>query len=415
MSSHQVPAGNGNGNGASPVSQQASSNGGTPNGAVNGGVSATSRRVDLVLEGGGVKGIGLLGAVVELTRQGWTFPRVAGTSAGAIVGSLVAAHVHTGHDVTSLVEVMESLDYELFRDPTLLGRLGIVGKGIDLLAHDGIYKGDYLVDWLTAQLEQVGVRTFADLRLDDPDTALAPHERYRLVVLASDVSRGQLVRLPWDYRHYGLDPDRQSVAEAVRASMSYPFFFRPATMTVTPEAGGGSVTLIDGGLLSNFPVEIFDRADGRPPRWPTVGLKLSARPAARQISRPIDGPVDLAVACLHTLLDSHEAYHLDDLRVTERTVFIDTAKVSTLDFGIDRETQQMLYDNGRTAAERFLSHWRPQPDTTAEQPVPEPATEPVPAAGPVAEAERVLEAADAEQANPLTPPVEPEPPVTPAT
>ena len=50
-----------------------------------------SGRADLVLEGGGVKGIALAGAVLALAERGYSFPRVAGTSAGAIVASLVAA------------------------------------------------------------------------------------------------------------------------------------------------------------------------------------------------------------------------------------------------------------------------------------------------------------------------------------
>ena len=40
---------------------------------------------DLVLEGGGVKGIGLVGAISVLEEHGYVFHRVAGTSAGAIV------------------------------------------------------------------------------------------------------------------------------------------------------------------------------------------------------------------------------------------------------------------------------------------------------------------------------------------
>ena len=48
-------------------------------------------RVDLVCEGGGVRGIGLVGAVDALAAAGYRFPRVAGTSAGAIVASLIAA------------------------------------------------------------------------------------------------------------------------------------------------------------------------------------------------------------------------------------------------------------------------------------------------------------------------------------
>jgi NTE family protein len=46
-------------------------------------------RADLVCEGGGVKGVGLVGAVTAMAEHGYRFPRVAGSSAGAIVGSLV--------------------------------------------------------------------------------------------------------------------------------------------------------------------------------------------------------------------------------------------------------------------------------------------------------------------------------------
>lgn len=315
--------------------------------------STAEHRADLVLEGGGVKGIGLLGAIVGLAERGYTFPRIAGTSAGAIAGSLTAASLRAGRPLEDLVELMESLDYRRFADATLLDRFGPVGKGVELLLHDGIYKGDYALAWIRDQLAELGVHTWGDLRIDDdPDTGLPPDRRYRLVVTASDLSRGQLVRLPWDYHQYGLDADSQPVAPAVRASMSVPFFFRPVTLRAGQ--GLGECTLVDGGLLSNFPIEIFDRSDEKPPRWPTYGVKLSARRDARQVSHKVDGPVDLALAALHTLMDAHDAYHLDDEHVTARTVFVDTDKVSGLDFGIDRETQQTLYTTGRRAAETFL-------------------------------------------------------------
>jgi predicted acylesterase/phospholipase RssA len=47
---------------------------------------------DLVLEGGGVNGIALVRVISVLEQRGYRFRRVAGTSAGAIVGSLVAAN-----------------------------------------------------------------------------------------------------------------------------------------------------------------------------------------------------------------------------------------------------------------------------------------------------------------------------------
>lgn len=49
--------------------------------------------------------------------------------------------------------------------------------------------------------------------------------------MASDISRGRLVRLPWDYADYGLEPDEQSVAGAARASASIPFEFARALVS----------------------------------------------------------------------------------------------------------------------------------------------------------------------------------------
>ena len=61
---------------------------------------------DLVLEGGGVKGIALVGAISVLEERGYQFRRVAGTSAGAIVGSLVAANA----GAAELEEIMRGVE-----------------------------------------------------------------------------------------------------------------------------------------------------------------------------------------------------------------------------------------------------------------------------------------------------------------
>jgi NTE family protein len=183
-----------------------------------------ARDADLVLEGGGVKGIGLVGAYRELADAGYRVRRVAGTSAGAIVGALIAA----GAPPEALTQTMREIDYRRFEDKGFLDHFGVAGRGLSVLFEKGIYEGAYLRDWLHGLLSDVGAATFGDLRItDDPDSSLPPERAYRLVVLTSDVSRGRLVRLPWDYPRYGLDPDEQFVADAVRASMSIPIFYEP--------------------------------------------------------------------------------------------------------------------------------------------------------------------------------------------
>lgn len=307
---------------------------------------------DLVLEGGGVKGIGHVGAVTALADAGYTFSRVAGTSAGAIVASLVAA----GMTPQKMQQELRSIDYTKFRDPTDLSRLTVFGEGLSVLLDKGIYRGDYFHGWIKEQLESHGIKTFGDLKItDDPDSALPPGQSYRLVVMTADVSRGELVRLPWDFPNYGLDPDTQLVADAVRASMSIPFFFKP--VTVHSVADNAPCWLVDGGALSDFPIDVFDRSDGRAPRWPTFGIKLSARPDANQVAHKIGDTASFVEALLSTMMNAHDQMHLDQPCVIARTIFVDTFDVQAVNFDIDAATQQRLYDSGLQSAQAFLSHW----------------------------------------------------------
>ena len=311
-----------------------------------------------MLEGGGVKGIALVGALSVLIDAGYTFPRVAGTSAGAIVGALLAADT----SAEKMRSIMAATEYRRFQDESWLDALP-GGKIISLLVDDGIYEGEYLKAWLDEVLGDVDL--FEHLALpDDPDSALPPDQRYRLVVNVSDVSLGRLVRFPWDYdRIYGLDPGQQRIVDAVRASMSIPFFFEPVRLryerTVDGRQRTATSVLVDGGMLSNFPIDVFDRRDGRRPRWPTFGIKLSDRPGALADSFPknADGPFKLAKAMLGTMTSYRDAMHVDEAEVCARTIFVDTMGVKATDFDLDTATQNALFDSGVHAARGFLDDW----------------------------------------------------------
>ena len=265
----------------------------------------TSRRADLVLEGGGVKGLGTAGAVMGLLDAGWTFPRVAGTSVGALAAALAA----TGADSAVFADV--------------LGRL--------------------------------------DLRRDDPgdDAAMTtPDHRYRLVVMATDVTNGRLLRLPWDYPTFGLDPDEQLVADAVRMSLSIPFYFDSCTLR--NPATGDEATIVDGGVLSNFAIEIFDRTDGRPPRWPTFGVRLLPDlPAGLGDLVPFFGlPMFPAVRLLEkvvaTALVGRDQTHLERPGVRDRTMTVDTRGTAITEFGIGPVERADLVGRGEETAREFL-------------------------------------------------------------
>ncbi len=312
---------------------------------------------DLVMEGGGAKGLGIIGVVRRLMEEGYEFPRVAGTSAGSIVAALLAA----GIDAGGLAEAMERLDYSRVPD-----RRGIPGvsEAASLLAKGGLHPGDYAHRWIREELEWLGVTTFAQLRRKDEgaDPNLDVSQRYKLVVMATDITHGRLLRLPWDYeRVFGRDPDQQLVADAVRASISIPLYFEPRTLR--DERTGEETTLVDGGVLSNFPVEIFDRTDRREPRWPTFGVKIiPALPGADAellplLGLPLPPPLRQAEQVLATAVVGHDQTYIDRPCVRRRMIEVDTRSIGIIEFDADEQKRAGVVAKGREAAEQFLAGW----------------------------------------------------------
>jgi NTE family protein len=321
--------------------------------------ATTTKQADLVLEGGGVKGIALAGAVATLADAGYRFPRIAATSAGAIVGAVLAALQRKGEPLGRLTEIARTLDYRRFRDRglpgSLLGPLGFLTDGLSVLVEGGAYEGDYLADWLAGVLDDLEVQTFGDLRTADEGDDGAMHHRYSLVVMASDISRNRLAQLPWDYADYGLDPDEQRVVDAVRASASIPYFFEPVRLV----GERGTSTLVDGGLISNYPIGTFDRLDELRPRWPTIGVRLNALglDGGDGPVRPVRGPLNMGIALVETAIEANQAEHVLDPCNRSRSVYVDTEGISAIDFDLSEAEQEALLRAGATGARRFLDTW----------------------------------------------------------
>jgi NTE family protein len=334
---------------------------------------------DLALEGGGVKGIGLVGAVLVLSEAGYTFPRVAGTSAGAIAATLIAALSKQSKPMTQLKALLDTLDFQAFMPEGRVhrfldhrGRAGrLVADALALSHKPGVYPGDYLEEWLDPILQNLGVQTFEDLKIgaaEDPAMSLPEGREYRLVVHTSDVTRRQLARLPWDYPIYGHRAEGERVVEAVRASMSIPFFFEPVTFdahaadvpirtpdgrTVPQHYDAGTVTWVDGGMLRNFPISAFDRIDGKPARWPTIGIKLSSLPTSFPPTRACGSAVAVGVHCLRTVLNEWDTYNVDETTAA-RTIFVDSAGLSATAFDLTTDQQNQLFLNGVRAGTEFV-------------------------------------------------------------
>jgi NTE family protein len=143
--------------------------------------------------------------------------------------------------------------------------------------------------------------------------------------------------------------------------MAIPFFYRPVKLT---DFSGETSILVDGGVLSNFPIDTFDRSDGKAPRWPTFGVTvlprlnegiLAVMPALKPLR--FFEQTALLESLLTTMLTGHDQTHLNQPWVAARAIAVESANVGVLDFDIPRARLEELYDNGYQAAREFLSTW----------------------------------------------------------
>ena len=317
--------------------------------------------MDLVFEGGGVKGIALVGALSVLEERGFVPQRLAGTSSGAIVAALRAA----GYTAKELREIVQNLDYDDFLDTGWEDRIPLLGKPLSVLKDLGIYEGDAVYEFVRGLLAARGIKTFGDLAgLNPPDDpSYGRGYRYRLQVVASDLTERRLLVLPRDAGVLGIkDPDELEVALAVRMSTSIPIFFEPVRFT-NPQTGREHL-IVDGGILSNFPVWLFDVEGG--PRWPTFGLKTVGDPRsslAESLGVPLlaaGSPpgvlVDYLQSLALTVLEARDRVYLDTADFA-RTIAVPSLGVRITDFDLPPERARTLYESGRAATEKFLESW----------------------------------------------------------
>ena len=257
-------------------------------------------KYDLVFEGGGAKGFVLVGAYDEFVKRGHTHGRLLGTSAGAISAAFLAAGYTTqemldalnerdaqGHSVlASFLGEPAPFTPEQIRDSAIRRLL----KGVDvtllpdfledklddtiarLLAQDvssrhlfsfvergGWFSADKFVTWLQAKLDagqwRGGQRNFSKMTLSQFFAAT----QVEFAVVASDTSGGRMLVL-----NHQTAPDCPLVM-AVRMSMSIPLLWEEVIWQDNwGTYRGRDITghaIVDGGMLSNFPIELFLSSD----------------------------------------------------------------------------------------------------------------------------------------------------------
>jgi NTE family protein len=306
------------------------------------------RYLNLALEGGGIRGIAYAGAfeVLEQKEIASQLRKVAGTSAGAIAGSLLCV----GYTAAEIKELMSELRIQTFND----GQWFFVGGQGRMRKQYGWYKGDVLEAWIEACLKRktgIGQLSFGQLH------ALAQTKAgYKdLYVTASNLSKQELAVFSWE-RYPNM-----SIATAVRASMSIPLYFRAMNLDSAGhkvKTGKGDV-FVDGGLVMNYPLAVFD-SNGVNKQ--TLGLKLE-RPEQlahySQSSTIAPYPVSnfrTYVGALYNLTIETLARKAPMEEELSRTIYISTAGITPKVKKVTRAQKELLYQSGKQATEAFFSN-----------------------------------------------------------
>jgi NTE family protein len=271
-----------------------------------------------VFEGGGVRGTALVGAVAAAEAEKYTFRGLAGTSAGAIVASLLAA----GYTASEMRILLMEKDFREFKDPVAIPGL----REIYSLWKLGRYKGDAFRRWIEAQLKH---------KLGKPAPRFTDLPK-PLTVIAADVAHYETKI----YNRKRTPDDR--VADAVRASMSIPFFYVPVR--------ANSSIYVDGGVLSNFPAWALED-EMEEPSLPILGFRLQKDDEEPAIGNMLGLAKALAATIVNAAVEIQvELADLKGLNVID----LPTLGISTTDFNIDNKTKERLYKAGLNAALAWL-------------------------------------------------------------
>jgi NTE family protein len=358
--------------------------------------------VDLVQEGGGVLGVALVGYVYVLEKMNIRFLSLAGTSAGSINTLLMAAAGRI--DETKSDWILECLcnkklydfvdgdaDAREFIDALLgdVSNIKLAMKGtqvIDNFRDDfGLNPGKNFHDWMKNLLNQKRIKNMGDLRrLREAGVSTgnnlrnrltneiytSPKDLLELAIITADITTQSKIIFPEMSELFYENPEMTNPADFARASMSIPFFFQPFRLNNLPTgveawkkwnkmtglnaSVPAEVLFMDGGIISNFPIDIFHN-NTKVPDAPTFGVKIGLDKAEINPNKKFFSLIGSVFNTARFSSDDNFLRTNPDFR--NLIGYIDTGSHNWLNFGLTDEAKVDLFIRGAQAAAAFIHNF----------------------------------------------------------
>lgn len=279
----------------------------------------TELPIELVLCGGGMKGLAHCGAIKSLIKHN-LFNNFT-TFVGASIGSLIATFLSVDIPIESIQEELIKLNFDDFKDESIIPFSNL----FNLIDKYGLYDGNLFVKWVQNTLNKYIKRkniTFKEV-----------HERYhkKLVIVSTNLNRKKQVIFS-----YNKTPE-MNVVDAVRASMAIPLIFT----SVVNEDGD---TLVDGGVTNNFPIDLC--SDN------SLGIMFKSNTC--DIKEDISDIYSWFLMIIKTMMTQ-----INDLRsykqlLNENVIVVNTGNIATVEFDLDMDGRNWLIKQGIESADEFI-------------------------------------------------------------
>lgn len=281
--------------------------------------TASAQRVGLVLSGGGAKGMTHIGIIRALEEQGIPIDYITGTSMGAVIGSLYAI----GYSPDDMVDIISSEEFERWYTAQ-------VEPQYVYYFRKNLPQPEFMNIRMSLKKDSMSIKTqilpssvvnpiqmnIAFMDIFGKGTAQSKGNFNRLFVpfrcVASDVHKKEQIIF-----------SKGDLGDAVRASMSFPFVFKPITIN--------GALAYDGGIYNNFPVDVMEK-DFKPDI--IIGSVVARNPEAPQVNN--------LMSQIDNMVMQKSNYELpDSLGILLNFKFTD---VNLLDFHRIAELDKLGYD-----------------------------------------------------------------------